>query len=144
MLLGAAAASAQSDLRLLVGGLELTHEYGILVGMPLGEGPFSLEGQVGPGGGGGSLNLAGRMLGSQEGREAVSWFVSAGIGAYFTTSSPGQPKGGAYTLIGGLRMVSKVGLALEAGLGGFQTLGERSPGGLRRGAAGRLAAGWQF
>lgn len=144
MLLGAGEAVGQSDLRVLVGGLELTHQYGLLVAMPLGEGPFSLEGQAGPGGGGGSLNLSGRVLGPAGTRQGVMWFVSGGIGAYFTASSPGRLDGGAYTLVGGLRAVSAVGLALEAGLGGFQTLGARNPDGRRRGVAGRLAVGWQF
>lgn len=149
-----AGAQAQGDLRVLVGGLELTHPYGVLLGLPLGDGPFSLEGQVGPGGAGGSLNLAGPLGPGNDRGEGVRWFVSAGIGPYFQDSNPGRPVGGVYTVIGGLRLVTgggdrfrfsdRGGLTLEAGLGVFQTTGGPNPSGLRRGVAGRLAAGWQF
>ena len=157
LILGSTAARAQSGLRVVAGGLELTHEYGVLFGFPLGEGPFSLEGQVGPGGAGGSLAFA-WPFGPRDSRDArdqgLMWFVSAGLGPYFRSSSPGAPVGGVAAMIGGLRLVTgggdrfrfatEGGLTLEAGLGFFQTIATAGPGGEKRGTAGRLAIGWQF
>jgi len=150
----AAPARAQGDLRVLVGALELTHEYGALLGLPLGDGPFSLEGQLGPGGAGASLNLAWPLGPHDDRGDGAMWFVSAGIGPYFQDSNPGHPVGGVYTVIGGLRLVigggehfhitDQGGLTFEAGLGVFQTTAGLNPGGRRNGPAGRLAVGWEF
>lgn len=155
LLITGAEAHGQSGFRVLVGGLELTHEYGILFGLPLGEGPFSVEGQVGPGGAGGSLSLAWPLTSRDSRDQGMSWFVSAGLGRYFTSASPGTPVGGVLAMIGGVRLVTgggglipqftrEGGLTIELGGGFFQTIGGASPGGDHKGPAGRLAVGWEF
>ncbi|HYK09610.1 MAG TPA: hypothetical protein VEV39_02300 [Gemmatimonadales bacterium] len=149
-------AQGQSGFRVLVGGLELTHEYGLLFGVPLGDGPFSVEGQVGPGGAGGSLSLSWPLTSRDSRDQGLSWFVNAGLGKYFTSASPGTPVGGVLTMIGGIRFMTgggagllprftnEGGLTIELGGGFFQTIGGANPDGVKKGAAGRLAIGWEF
>ena len=154
LLVLAVEAHGQSGLRVLGGGLELTHDYGVLFGIPIGDGPFSVEGQVGPGGAGGSLSIAWPMTRRDSRDQGVSWFVNAGMGRYFTSADPGTPVGGVFTMIGGLRMVTNGagyfhfardgGLTLEAGLGIYQDVDRTVTGEKKRGTAGRLAVGWQF
>ncbi|HTY05621.1 MAG TPA: hypothetical protein VMC86_03810 [Gemmatimonadales bacterium] len=154
VILAGTPARAQNALRVEIGGLELAHEYGLLLGLPLGDGPFNIEGQLGLGGAGGSLSLAWPLGPRDDRSQGVMWFVSAGAGPYFRDSDIGDPQGGVYTLIGGLRMVtgggdrirfaSEGGLTFEAGVGFFQTTGARNPDGKRKGVAGRLAVGWTF
>jgi len=142
-LVAATAAHAQ-DFRVSVGYLELTHPYGLLVGLPLGGGLFNLEGQVGPGGAGGTLGLSwGFRLGDPADQD-MKWFLNAGLGRYFTSANPGTPVGGVLTVMGGLRYVPNSGLTFEAGLGVYQDIDRAVTGESKRGTAGRLAIGWQF
>lgn len=154
LLMMAAQAQGQSGLRVLGGGLELTHEYGVLFGIPIGDGPFSVEGEVGPGGAGGTLSVAWPMTRRDSRDQGVSWFVNAGLGRYFTSADPGTPVGGVFTMIGGFRLVTNGagyfhfardgGLTFEAGLGIYQDVDRSVTGESKRGTAGRLAVGWEF
>ncbi|HWH02165.1 MAG TPA: hypothetical protein VN674_00620 [Gemmatimonadales bacterium] len=142
------------DFRAALGYLELTHPYGLLVGLPLGDGPFDIEGQVGPGGAGGSLGVAWAFRRQDASDQGIKWFVNAGLGRYFTSANPGTPVGGVLTLIGGLRIVTggagqlrfarEGGLTLEAGFGVYQDVDRTVAGESKKGYAGRLAVGWQF
>lgn len=137
-----------------LGYLELTHPYGLLVGLPLGEGPFSLEGQVGPGGAGGTFGLAWAFGPRTAGDQGMLWFLNAGLGRYFTSANPGTPVGGVFTVMGGFRFVTNGGsrlrftrdggLTFEAGLGVYQDFDRVVTGESKRGTAGRLAVGWEF
>lgn len=150
----AATEARGQDFRAALGYLELTHPYGLLVGLPLGDGPFNIEGQVGPGGAGGSLGVAWAFGRQDAGYHGIKWFVNAGLGRYFTSANPGTPVGGVFTLIGGLRVVTggtgqlrfarEGGLTLEAGFGVYQDVDRTVTGESKKGYAGRFAMGWQF
>lgn len=142
------------NFRMSLGYLELTHPYGLLVALPLGEGLFNLEGQVGPGGAGGTLGLSWGFGPRDTPDQGLKWFLNAGLGRYFTSANPGTPVGGVFTFMGGLRFVTnggtrfrfsrEGGLTFEAGLGIYQDVDRVVTGESKRGTTGRLAIGWQF
>lgn len=154
MLLLVGAEVRGQDFRASMGYLELTHPYGLLVGLPLGDGPFEIEGQVGPGGAGGSFGVAWAFRRQDAGYQGIKWFVNAGLGRYFTSANPGTPVGGVFTLIGGLRVVTggegqlhfadHGGLTFEAGFGLYRDFDRTVTGESKNGYAGRLSVGWQF
>src|SRR5690348_13394721 len=102
LLLVVATQAHAQNYRMALGYLELTHPYGLLVSLPLGEGPFNIEGQVGPGGAGGTLGLAWGFGRHDIDEQGIKWFLNAGLGRYFTSANPGTPVGGVFTLMGGL------------------------------------------
>ena len=154
LLLVVATQAPAQNFRMALGYLELTHPYGLLVSLPLGEGPFNIEGQVGPGGAGGTLGLAWGFGRHDIDEQGIKWFLNAGLGRYFTSANPGTPVGGVFTLMGGFRIVTNGGsrirfarsggLTFEAGLGIYSDFDRVVAGEPKRGTAGRLAVGWQF
>lgn len=143
IILGSSVARAQSGIRLEGGFLDLAEGPGILVGLPVGQLPVSVEGAVGRAVGG-SLSLAWPRFGTPFGNHEI-WFVSGGVSLRLLSRRPGTERG-SYNFVAGMRIPysPEGGPVFEMGGGYFRTFGGTTNAGYTGGITGRIAIGWQF